>query len=270
MRCPKCGYISFDHLEKCLKCNKDIEAISESLYGSTYNINAPTFLHLPPEQKKKSFENDDLFAEQSSDEVDEYVDGDLDILVDEEDSDLEGEIGFAEEEQAGLELAEENEQEDERDIEIDFSQFEDADDPEVDLFAEGENDEQEVTQKDQVAEHSMKMEIPGELSDISDLAPPAMGRDEEEQPVGNPASTEFTDTELDDLDFELALDGLDEDKTKKATLSDDIVLSLDDIDFSESLTEVRSDTSKKQDNVEMDKDLDFNLDLGGLSIHNDV
>ena len=54
MRCPKCGYISFDHLEECRKCNKNIKAVSDSLYGSIYNVQPPTFLNLHREQKRRS------------------------------------------------------------------------------------------------------------------------------------------------------------------------------------------------------------------------
>ena len=31
MRCPKCGYISFDHLEKCMKCSRDLLSAREDL-----------------------------------------------------------------------------------------------------------------------------------------------------------------------------------------------------------------------------------------------
>ena len=34
MRCPKCGYISFDHLEQCLKCKKNIKAVSDNMHGT--------------------------------------------------------------------------------------------------------------------------------------------------------------------------------------------------------------------------------------------
>ena len=44
MRCPKCGYISFDHLATCLNCKKDISEISSTAQGTTYNAAAPMFL----------------------------------------------------------------------------------------------------------------------------------------------------------------------------------------------------------------------------------
>lgn len=252
MRCPKCGYISFDHLEKCLKCNKNIEAISDGLFGSTYNIQAPTFLQLHRKQREEPSEQGDLFGEQSSTDVDEYVDEELEILVEEEDSDREEEIGFAEDEQIGLELSLEDEQEEDGEIEIDFSQFEDTDDHEV-------------------AQHSVAIEMPEELSDISDLSPPGKDIEVDERPSENPMDSDFADLDLGDLDFDSGLDGLDEDQANGLGMLEEAVLTLDEIAFTETLAESSSDTSKKPRDMDMDMDgdLDFDLDLGGLSIHKD-
>ena len=41
MRCPKCGYISFDHNLVCPKCNKDIS-------GEQKRLNLPSFMPSPP------------------------------------------------------------------------------------------------------------------------------------------------------------------------------------------------------------------------------
>ena len=46
MRCPKCGYISFDHLETCRKCNKSIRDTAGDLHGTAYDSAAPPFLQL--------------------------------------------------------------------------------------------------------------------------------------------------------------------------------------------------------------------------------
>ena len=46
MRCPKCGYISFDHLEKCKKCKKAIGEILEEIQGTTHDISTPVFLRV--------------------------------------------------------------------------------------------------------------------------------------------------------------------------------------------------------------------------------
>jgi len=44
MRCPKCGFISFDHLTSCAKCGKDIADVASELQGTSINVEAPMFL----------------------------------------------------------------------------------------------------------------------------------------------------------------------------------------------------------------------------------
>ncbi|MGW8161759.1 MAG: hypothetical protein ACWGN1_05880 [Desulfobulbales bacterium] len=46
MRCPKCNYISFDILEKCVKCGKKIRAASEELKGTVASMAPPGFLKI--------------------------------------------------------------------------------------------------------------------------------------------------------------------------------------------------------------------------------
>ena len=46
MRCPKCGFISFDNLENCLKCNKDISDATRAFQGSTLKVATPSFLKI--------------------------------------------------------------------------------------------------------------------------------------------------------------------------------------------------------------------------------
>ena len=46
MRCPKCGYISFDHLETCRKCNKSIGDATVDLQGTAFDSAAPPFLQV--------------------------------------------------------------------------------------------------------------------------------------------------------------------------------------------------------------------------------
>jgi hypothetical protein len=266
MRCPKCGYISFDHLEKCLKCNKDIKATSNSLFGSIYNLHVPNFLQLNRKQRDEASGQGDLFESQPIGDVDEYVDEELDILVEEEDSDTEGEIRFTETGETDSESSEEDEREEEGEIEIDFSQFEDADEPKVNLFDEDEIEEE--VRHEQESKPSPEIEIPAELSDISDLARPGKGLEVNEKPSAKSTESDLSDLELEDLYFDLGLDDVDKEQTGKQEKPKEVLLALDEIDFSEALAESRSDTSKKSGG--MDEDLDFDLDLGGLSIHKDV
>lgn len=44
MRCPKCGYISFDRQRSCGKCSNDLTAVSEQLQGTVSKAAAPFFL----------------------------------------------------------------------------------------------------------------------------------------------------------------------------------------------------------------------------------
>ena len=61
----------------------------------------PTYLNLNRVKKEESPEDMNLSEEEFFDD-DEYMDKELEILVGEEDSDTEGEIDFAEEDQAGV------------------------------------------------------------------------------------------------------------------------------------------------------------------------
>ena len=48
MRCPKCGYISFDTSGSCKKCKKNIGRLVEELEGTVFGSRAPLFLHIEP------------------------------------------------------------------------------------------------------------------------------------------------------------------------------------------------------------------------------
>jgi len=46
MRCPKCGYISFDHQEACRKCTNFIGDTIAEINGTVYETFAPLFLNV--------------------------------------------------------------------------------------------------------------------------------------------------------------------------------------------------------------------------------
>ncbi|MDD2464287.1 MAG: hypothetical protein PHI97_09835 [Desulfobulbus sp.] len=54
MRCPKCGYTSFDHLEICKKCQKDFGLTADEINGTTYEAVAPLFLKITRDLEEKS------------------------------------------------------------------------------------------------------------------------------------------------------------------------------------------------------------------------
>lgn len=44
MRCPKCGYLSFDSLSSCRKCSRDLVETAEKLHGTAAEHEEPFFL----------------------------------------------------------------------------------------------------------------------------------------------------------------------------------------------------------------------------------
>lgn len=264
MRCPKCGYISFDHLKECRKCSKNIETISAGLFGSTYNIQAPTFLQLDRQAREESSQDLARAEERYFDTDDEYIDDELAVLVEDEDADEEEiAINFAEDEPATMASADDDEQDD-GEIEIDFSQFEEADEK-VDLH-------QADAAPQKKKQNNVKIDVPPALSDISDLARPAYLSDEKVT-AGGSVDPDFPELNLDDLDFDLELDGLDgfNDAAKKSPVSaEKNILSLEELDFADALADGGPAPAKKTEDMDLDLDLDFELDLGGLSIHKEV
>jgi len=51
MRCPRCGFISFDHLNFCRKCQKPLASLAPALRGSAYDCQAPAFLRFSARQE---------------------------------------------------------------------------------------------------------------------------------------------------------------------------------------------------------------------------
>ena len=235
MRCPKCGYISFDHMETCLKCNKVIPEGIEA-EGTTYQESAPSFLQVP-----QGYDSVDESASDSEiefgggDEKFEFADPDLDVLVDEGEGlefqgsdDSEGVIDF---EEADL-----------GDAGSDFQlDGDDAGDGLDDFDFELEDDGEELAA-------APSLNVPDELSDISDLAPP------EQRQTGSGDSMNLSLDDEMSMDEDLDLDGLDLDLGLGGDSTDadiDLSLSLDDIDLT------------AEDDIDMDG-LSMDLDLGGL------
>ena len=245
MRCPKCGYISFDHMDSCLKCKKDISA-SVAVAGTTYHAATPSFLRVPSkdvvepevepvEENDISFEGGDAFDEEDYD----FSDPELDILVEEDDIADESEQTFTLNSSDNDDfLLEDDDEESDEDGSFEF-ELEDDEEGEIDFSPE------QLTEMPSLS-------VPEELDDISDLAPPV-----EEIPAA--LSTSALNLSLDDemsLDDDLDLDGLDLGLTStKDILDEDISLSLDDIDLS------AGDIIEGSNDLD---DLDMDLDLGAL------
>ena len=261
MRCPKCGYISFDHLEQCLKCKKDISAVSDTMHGTVFNVAAPSFLRLSTRREEDAKINDAFADDLETD--DEFIDEDLDVLVEDEPSPAVEAGVDAVSRRDGKARADAAEEED-REIEIDLSQFEDAEEP------KGAPAEAKNFQKEQNT-HPLSLDLPTELDDLSDLAPPNRGMQAEKSEPRATAKLDAAASGMDDLDFDLGLGDLGADLAGGGSdPTKETMLALDDIDFSETLTKSRAKPSGRPSGADMDEDLNFDLDLGGLSIHKDL
>jgi len=268
MRCPKCGYISFDNVNECLKCKKNIKSASDFVRGTTFNATAPAFLNINNySENEEDTDTLDLFEDETESAPSAgFVDRDLEVLLSEDDGSEDDEDVFELKDDAEEESAADDE---DREIEIDFSKFESSvTSKEEDILLDDSDSK----------EKEIEISIPEELNDLSDLAPPAsvaaMDSPVAEKAPAKPApAVDSGEIDLDSLDFDLGLDdSLDEGPVAaKSSDDDDTMLSLDEIDFSDSLSvdlgEVKAKTN--QSDINMDDDLDFDLDLGGISIHND-
>lgn len=282
MRCPKCGFISFDHLDNCLKCNKELKSHAGTVQGTVFNVQAPTFLKIQTEREKKSFGDIEIDSELESGEFD-LQDPDLEILLDEEEGEEEArgkatplqldkeeelEISPGESFELSLDTAKEEEEEG---ITIDLGQFQnDLDEGKAGLggIFGGRKEDGKIS-----------LDFPDELSDISDLSPPH--QKPPPPPVQKPAGKAEPSGDF-DFSLDLDLNGLaerpaaaqpgkaaKEAKEIKATRTESKVasLSLDDIDLSPAVKPGGSPRKGPVDAMNMDEELNFDLDLGGLSIH---
>ena len=270
MRCPKCGFISFDHLESCLKCGKDIQKTSSALTGTVYNVAAPSFLHFDSKPTVEEIDEIDAFEDEFEDM--EIQDPDLDILLNE-----------GEEETVELETPEEEE---DREITMSFGDDEEPVDemPDISMGAPEESEDlsheialdlgdfteenfssemgDSFESDDEPKEPLLGLDLPDELSDMSDLEPPSLepSLSEEKAPVQEPETDLDFNFDL-DLDLDLAGTGGGEDKVAPAPPT-----------AAREGTETPEKAAKKKregSDIDMDEELNFDLDLHGLSFDDD-
>ncbi len=261
MRCPKCGYITFDHLDNCPKCKKDISKVSLKVVGTTYNVTTPLFLKFSQgggiEEKKEDF----IAFDNSQDGFD-VVDPDLDVLVDEpeegDDFNFDDDSSFADNDFEGSSGDDFSLNSDEpEDGEIDLGGFEDA-----------------FEQERPESEGDIALDFPDELADISDLSQP-----EESSVAEDDAFALDFDEKENEEDFAPALDGVEDDLNlnldlEMDSLDDKFTLSLDDDEETEDgsvlgelslddigLSEKSSGEEKKKRVSVPDDDMDGDLDF---------
>jgi hypothetical protein len=271
MRCPKCGYISFDHLATCLNCSKDFSELESAALGTTFSVAPPAFLKFSRNAEPME---DDVDLEPVDDDLEpelDVVDPDLDILIKDEEEGIAFHLDDDSFKNESEELkddfavsldAEPDTGSGDGEIVVDLSQFEDSD---------------SMSSTGSAAEEKLTIDLPDELADISDLAPPSLSQ---AQAPAKPEKKGIEDEmNFDMVDLDLKLDGLDMDFSLMSTDKDGLEepidrLSLDDIDASGSGEKkppppspaTKAVPSVKSGEMDMDADLDFELDLGGLTI----
>jgi hypothetical protein len=267
MRCPKCGYISFDHIDVCLKCNKDISKVTSKLEGTTYNVAPPAFLKFRKREEDTSATESSEISFDAADEFD-VVDPDLDVLAEDKDESFSDDatISFGDDFEGFGDLEEEESLEvapgEDDDAGIDLGQFEDA----------FEEEKPSALNDDFEEEDTFRMDLPDELADISDLSAPVVAEPEIEDRGAPAEGDDFgdfsLDLELDDLDSnDFALTSDEDDKqAEEDDLGD---LSLDDLGLTDSKEEAPAPKKSAKDDMDMDADLNFDLDLGGISLDKD-
>ncbi len=160
MRCPKCGYISFDTLGTCKKCNKAIGELLEDLEGTVFEATAPSFLHIRSA--------DALVEEAQAPDAEEAVD----LLEDEPEVDgLSLSDAFADEDV----LTEDMELEDEESV-VGFAEVEEVEISGEILLEETDLEEESLAAPGDEKETDLELDF-GDI-DISDLAPPGEEQDE--------------------------------------------------------------------------------------------
>ena len=247
MKCPKCGYISFDHNEFCPKCNKNIAVIRDKMSMPSYKASPPSMLGA-------------LTGEANDSGVDIKVQGS-------------GETASVMDQEPGLSL------EDSQTIEAMEKTFRDSQEFEIELettLDEGKEEspednadelELDLEDLDIEAAHDEQEKSAKIVRDPS--LSPLEGEDVEETAVFDPIKLEeeTTSFDLDDLSRDES-GTVSEDKIQEKT-EDDVSIDLEGLASSleeptEDLSKViKTEDVKANDSLEIE-DLELDLDLEGL------
>ena len=98
MRCPKCGYISFDQVEICGSCKKNVAKLSQELNGVTFKATVPDFLRFGVEPEPELEPEKEIEVKIEEEEKDsEYIEGEEEEIDFEAVNTEEDALEFAEE-----------------------------------------------------------------------------------------------------------------------------------------------------------------------------
>ena len=258
MRCPKCGFITFDHLETCTKCRKNIADVSQRLSGTVYKAEAPSFLQFEVYDEGESDtegatavdlspEEEDLDLEMAVDETD-----DVDVELSLEDETLEGDeteadedldLDFMDESAEALGLGSSEEEEfdlsltDDESMGLDLAEEETGsaeaeDGPQLDFS------ELDISDLAPPAEEEADL-VSAELT-LDDVAETAPAADAARSPMKKASGAALEDLQMDGLDLEMPTlppAGSVKEKKLRTTVKTGTALDNFDVDLGELISE---------------------------------
>ncbi len=246
MRCPKCGYISFDHHTSCSKCSRDLTEIAEELQGTSLETDLSLFLG----SVTGTLPDDNSFEDDAATFM--TADDDADLELDDSEDDSPG-ISMKEPPTVAIKMPQ---MEPEEEISIDMDEI-----PPIDLSGLESTEEEETEPADQteslLAEAKEFNEDQEEVTtvnldeiDLSDLAPL------DESPSEETTLDLSEETPVMDLNMEDADDGAETELETEDDTDQTLDLSLD----SEAEEELSLDVDEQEDSPSSGLDL-----AGGLA-----
>ncbi len=231
MRCPKCGYISFDHNQACPKCNKDISGERDKLNLPSYKFDPPSLLGM-------------LTGEGNESNVGFSLDSSV-LNASEMDMDFNqsaaAEVAFGEETQ---------------EPEIDLN-ADDSGDFELPEIAMDEDEPEEEGQEDEISLDMNEIS----LEDSNDEL--AITPDEDE---GDEINLDLGDISSSEDDIDLSDISIDEDLQAE----EDSGIELGDIDLEDESADDEALPQAEDLDLDLPGSEDDSLDLGDLSIDTDA
>lgn len=197
MRCPKCDYISFDLMEICGDCKKNIAKFSSELSGVVFKAETPDFLWFVKPQEEEKEEEAAADEEEAEEEPADTDEDGLDYGG--ADDDQENTVEFAADEDSGLDLGEAAEDET-KEIEFDL----------------GGGDDEPAAEEE--AKEEIAFDLPGAEEDAAPSLELDSGSQDEDDKLGGlqldsaGAGSDLSVDGLDGLDFDL--ESTDEPKPK--------------------------------------------------------
>jgi hypothetical protein len=195
MRCPKCSYISFDVVESCAKCGKNISKAAEEIKGTIADVELPAFLNLNfkryESEPAEEAAGDEMVMDMDVEEEEEAVD----FALEEESAGAGEEVDFALEEEESVEAEPEMEISEEEPLDIsDLGPSEEiAEEPVAEEYAfEAGEPVEAVADEEHEAKELEDLEVEG--IDLESSSVPKSGR---------VMPSVKTGTALDDFDIDL-------------------------------------------------------------------